>query len=403
MSSTKGIEISRANRLPAGLTDGLHRRTGEPLTTNKLLSTTKTTMGEVRRIGILTSGGDCAGLNAVIRAVVHSAVNTYGWEVLGIRQATQGLMTRPPEALVLTPDRLDPYLTAGGTILGTTNKGNPFAFPMPDGTVCDRSNEIIEGYHLLGLDALIGIGGDGSLAILRRIAQQGKLNLVGIPKTIDNDVAVTEMSIGFDTAVSVATEALDRLHFTAASHSRVMILEVMGRDAGHIAMCAGIAGGADIILIPEIPYTLDGICQTIQRRQEQGKNYCLIVVAEAVRTESGDSVILAETDEGCRLGGIGQYLSQQICSRMKVETRVTVLGHTQRGAAPTSVDRLLAAAFGVAAVELIAHEQYDQVVTWQRRKIVSVPIAEAIAQYAAVNPAGTLVTTARRMGIFLGS
>ncbi|MGI0486124.1 ATP-dependent 6-phosphofructokinase [Pantanalinema rosaneae CENA516] len=360
-------------------------------------------MGEFRRIGILTSGGDCAGLNAVIRAVVHSAVNTYGWEVLGIRQATQGLMTRPPEALVLTPDRVDPYLTAGGTILGTTNKGNPFAFPMPDGTVCDRSDEIIEGYHLLGLDALIGIGGDGSLAILRRIAQQGKLNLVGIPKTIDNDVAVTEMSIGFDTAVSVATEALDRLHFTAASHSRVMILEVMGRDAGHIAMFAGIAGGADIILIPEIPYTLDGICQTIQQRQEQGKNYCLIVVAEAVRTETGDSVILAETNEGCRLGGIGQYLSQQICSRINAETRVTVLGHTQRGAAPTSVDRLLAAAFGVAAVELIAHEQYDQVVTWQNRKIVSVPIAEAIAQYAAVNPTGTLVTTARRMGIFLGS
>ncbi|MBL1175144.1 ATP-dependent 6-phosphofructokinase [Pantanalinema sp. GBBB05] len=360
-------------------------------------------MGELRRIGILTSGGDCAGLNAVIRAVVHSAVNTYGWEVLGIRQATQGLMTRPPEALVLTPDRLDPYLTAGGTILGTTNKGNPFAFPMPDGTVCDRSNEIIEGYHALGLDALIGIGGDGSLAILRRIAQQGKLNLVGIPKTIDNDVAVTEMSIGFDTAVSVATEALDRLHFTAASHSRVMILEVMGRDAGHIAMCAGIAGGADIILIPEIPYTLDGICQTIQQRQEQGKNYCLIIVAEAVRTESGDSVILAETNEGCRLGGIGQYLSQQLCSRINAETRVTVLGHTQRGAAPTSVDRLLAAAFGVAAVELIAHEKYDQVVTWQNRKIVSVPIAEAIAQYAAVNPAGTLATTARRMGIFLGS
>ncbi|HEY9615774.1 MAG TPA: ATP-dependent 6-phosphofructokinase [Microcoleaceae cyanobacterium] len=360
-------------------------------------------MGEVRRIGILTSGGDCAGLNAVIRAVVHSAVNTYGWEVLGIRQATQGLMTRPPEALLLTPDRLDPYLTAGGTILGTTNKGNPFAFPMPDGSVCDRSDEIIEGYHLLGLDALIGIGGDGSLAILRRIAQQGKLNLVGIPKTIDNDVAVTEMSIGFDTAVSVATEALDRLHFTAASHSRVMILEVMGRDAGHIAMCAGIAGGADIILIPEIPYTLDGLCQTIQRRQEQGKNYCLIIVAEAVRTESGDSVILAETNEGCRLGGIGQYLSQQICSRMNVETRVTVLGHTQRGAAPTSVDRLLAAAFGVAAVELIAHEKYDQVVTWQNRKIVSVPITEAIAQYAAVNPTGALATTARRMGIFLGN
>lgn len=168
-------------------------------------------MGAQKRIGILTSGGDCAGLNAAIRAVVHSAVN-HGWEVMGIRQATQGLMARPPQAIHLLPDKVDPFLIAGGTFLGTTNKGNPFAFPMPDGSVCDRSEEIIAGYHLLGLEALIGIGGDGSLAILRRIAQQGKLNLVGIPKTIDNDVGVTELSIGFDTAVMVATEALDRLH-----------------------------------------------------------------------------------------------------------------------------------------------------------------------------------------------
>jgi 6-phosphofructokinase 1 len=360
-------------------------------------------MGEKKRIGILTSGGDCAGLNAAIRAVVHSAVNTYGWEVLGIRQATHGLMARPPEAILLTPDKIDPYLTTGGTMLGTTNKGNPFAFPFPDGTVCDRSDEIIEGYHLLGLDALIGIGGDGSLAILRRLAQQGGLNLVGIPKTIDNDVGATECSIGFDTAVSVATEAVDRLQFTAASHSRVMILEVMGRDAGHIAMCSGIAGGADIILVPEIPYTIDGICEHIKKRQQQGKNYCLIVVAEAVRTETGDRVILAEQPEQVRLGGIGQYLSDQIGQRSGAETRVTVLGHIQRGGMPSHLDRLIATAFGVAAVELIAKEKYDHVVTWQQRHVVCVPIEEAIANYSAVNPTGTLATTARRMGIFLGS
>lgn len=364
--------------------------------------TNNNTMGDFKRIGILTSGGDCAGLNAAIRAVVHTAVNTYGWEVYGIRQATVGMMARPPKAIQLTPDKVDPYLTAGGTFLGTTNKGNPFAYPLPDGTLVDRSEEIIKGYRLLGLDALIGIGGDGSLAILRKIAQQGNLNLVGIPKTIDNDVSLTERSIGFDTAVNIATEALDRLHFTAASHERVMILEVMGRDAGHIAMSAGIAGGADIILIPEIPYTVDGICRTIQRRAEQGKNYCLMIVAEAVRTESGESVILDDSTEQCRLGGIGQYLSSQICGRMQAETRVTVLGHTQRGATPSPGDRLLSAAFGVAAVDLIAEGKFDHVVTWQNRGVVSAPLSEAIAQYAAVDPEGTLAKTARGLDIYLG-
>jgi 6-phosphofructokinase 1 len=359
-------------------------------------------MGEQKRLGILTSGGDCAGLNAAIRAVVHRAVNTYGWDVLGIYQATHGLMERPPRAVSLTPEKVDPYLTAGGTILGTTNKGNPFAFPMPDGTLSDRSTDIIDGYHQLKLDALIGIGGDGSLAILRRLACQGNLNFVGIPKTIDNDVAVTETSIGFDTAVGIATEALDRLHFTAASHSRVMILEVMGRDAGHIAISAGIAGGADVILIPEIPYSIAGICRTIERRQAQGKNYCLIIVAESVRTETGATVTVSQTGEQCRLGGIGQYLAERICDCSGAETRVTVLGHTQRGGTPSYLDRLLGAAFGVAAVDLVAEGKFDHVVTWQNRQIKSVPISEAIAEYAAVDPAGTLVKTARGLDIYLG-
>ncbi len=213
-------------------------------------------MGERKRIGILTSGGDCAGLNAVIRAVVHHAVGTYNWEVIGIREATQGLMSDPPKFVNLELDKLDNLLLMGGTILGTTNKGDPFAFPMNDGTLRDRSQEIINGYNSLGLDALIGIGGDGSLAILRRLAQQGDINLVGIPKTIDNDVGATEVSIGFDTATNIATEALDRLHFTAASHNRVMILEVMGRDAGHIALAAGIAGGRMLYLFLKFPIKL---------------------------------------------------------------------------------------------------------------------------------------------------
>ncbi|MBE9190251.1 ATP-dependent 6-phosphofructokinase [Gloeocapsopsis crepidinum LEGE 06123] len=359
-------------------------------------------MGEHKRIGILTSGGDCAGLNAVIRAVVNRAVGTYSWEVLGIRQATLGLMQQPPKYMALDVEKVNFLLTTGGTVLGTTNKGDPFAYPMADGSVCDRSEEIIAGYHQLGLDAMIGIGGDGSLAILRRLAQQGKINLVAIPKTIDNDVGVTELSIGFETAVSIATEALDRLHFTAASHSRVMILEVMGRDAGHIAISAGIAGGADVILIPEIPYTVDQVCRNIKERQEQGKNYCLIIVSEAVRNETGNSVVSTDRSGECRYGGIGQYLADEICHRIGAETRVTVLGHIQRGGTPSPLERLIASAFGVAAVDLIAEQKYDQMVTWQNRQVVSVPIAEAIAQYRAVDPNGTLVKTARGLNICLG-
>jgi phosphofructokinase-like protein len=347
-----------------------------------------------KRIGILTSGGDCAGLNAVIRAVVHRAVGTYGWEVLGICRATQGLMHDPPKAIPLTIDeRLDALLTQGGTMLGTTNKGDPFAFPMPDGTVRDRAADIIKGYNTLGLDAIIGIGGDGSLAILRKLAQQG-MNLVGIPKTIDNDVGVTERSIGFDTAVNIATEALDRLHFTAASHNRVMILEVMGRDAGHIALNAGIAGGAHIILIPEIPYKIENIVQKIRERQAQGQHFCLVIVSEAICTE-GDV-------PQCRPDELGKMLGDQIAQETSAETRVTVLGHIQRGGIPSPLDRLLGSAFGVAAVDLIAEGKFDHLVTWQNRQVVSVPIEEAIREYRAIDPDDALVKTARGLGICLG-
>ena len=358
-------------------------------------------MADKKRIGILTSGGDCAGLNAVIRAVTRCAINVYDWEVWGICKATHGLMSRPPQAIKLDVAKVDPLLTIGGTFLGTTNKGDPFAFPMTNGSLCDRSQEIIEGYDKLGLDALIGIGGDGSLAILRKLAQQGGINLVGIPKTIDNDVGITERSIGFDTAVNIATEAIDRLHFTAASHSRVMIVEVMGRDAGHIALNAGIAGGADIILIPEIPYKLEKVCEHIKKRQAQGQDYSIAVVSEAVCTESGDLVQQGHFAD-CRLGGIGQYLSEKITTMSGAETRVTVLGHTQRGGISSPLDRILASAFGVAAVELIAQEKYDHMVTWQERSVKAVPIAEAIKNYRAVDPQDTLVKTAKGLGICLG-
>ena len=243
----------------------------------------------IQRIGILTSGGDCAGLNPAIRAVVHRAVLGYGWQVIGIRNGTAGLLARPVEWVALTPSETDiELLRRGGTILGSTNKGDPFAYPMPDGRVIDRSNEVIEGYRQLRLDALIVAGGDGSLHILRKLAQQGGIPLVAIPKTIDNDLGLTEVSIGHATALSTATDALDHLQPTAASHSRVMVLEVMGRDAGHIALSAGIAGGADVILIPEIPYSFASIAAQIEALKAGGRNFALVIVAEAVKRDPND-------------------------------------------------------------------------------------------------------------------
>jgi len=359
-------------------------------------------MADIKRIGLLTSGGDCAGLNAAIRAVIHRAIATYGWEVYGILQSTRGLLQRPTQFRKLSLDDTYALLISGGTILGTTNTGNPFAFPMPDGSIGDRSQEIIDGYHQLGLDALIGIGGDGSLAILRRLALQGDIKLVAIPKTIDNDLGSTERAIGFDTAVNIATEALDRLHFTAASHSRVMILEVMGRDAGHIAISAGIAGGADIILIPEIQYSIAAVCDHIKTLQTQGRSFATMVVAEAVCNENGEKITRNHALAQCRLGGVGQYLADSISAETTAETRVTVLGHVQRGGTPSPLDRLTATVFGVAATDLIAEGRFDRMVSWQHRQVVDVPIESAIAHYQAVDPQGTLVKTARAMGICLG-
>ena len=360
-------------------------------------------MAKSKRIGILTSGGDCAGLNAVIRAVAHRAVEGYGWRVFGIHEGTHGLMRRPVDCEELTLKIFTGnILRMGGTILGTTNKGDPFAFPMPDGTTKNRSREIIEGYHELGLDALVVVGGDGSLAIARRLAQQGGLNLVAIPKTIDNDVGLTENSIGFGTAVDVATEALDKLQPTAASHSRVMVLEVMGRDAGHIALAAGISGGADAILIPEIPYTLDGIAKKIGNLKKRDRNFALVVVAEAVRTEEGERITVSDSGGQMRLGGIGHYLGNRIAEITNAETRVTVLGHIQRGGTPSPRDRLFASAFGVHAVDLIAQGKFDRMVAWSNRQCIDVPIEEAIASYEVVDPDGALANTARGLGIYVG-
>jgi phosphofructokinase-like protein len=354
------------------------------------------------RIGLLTSGGDCAGLNAAIRAVVLHATRRYGFEVLGIHEATHGLLQRPVAATPLDPEAVKGILYRGGTILRTTNRGNPFAYPAGDGGSVDRSGEIIKGYHELGLDALIGIGGDGSLAILRRLAKRGGWNLVGIPKTIDNDLGHTERSIGFSTAVAVATEAVDRLHVTAASHDRVMVLEVMGRDAGHIALSSGIAGGADIVLIPEIPWSIDKVCEKVLERRARGRNFSLVVVAESVKAADGMVQTYTDAHGQSRYGGIGRVVAEEIAQRTGAETRVTVLGHVQRGGSPVFFDRVLGSAFGVAAVDLVAERRFDRVVGWRDRRVIDVAIDEACAAPREVNPDDTLVRTARGLGIAFG-
>lgn len=355
-----------------------------------------------KKIAILTSGGDCAGLNAVIRAVVLRA-DELKWEVIGIMSGAHGLISRPPETMPLTVERVDTVMMRqGGTILGTTNKGDPFAYPMPDGSVKDLSADMVEGFRSLNCDALIGIGGDGSLDILYHLAKQGNFPLIGIPKTIDNDLGLTETSVGFDTAVAVATEALDRLQPTAASHDRIMILEVMGRDAGHIALAAGIAGGADVILIPEIPYDIQNVANHIKSIHDKGRNFALVVVSEAVRTVEGNKKMNELYGGQKRLGGIGHVIGAQIADLCKAETRVTVLGHVQRGGQPSPQDRLLAAAFGVHAVELIMAGKFNRMVAWSNRQVIDVAIEDAIKHNQQVEKRGSLVRTARGLNICLG-
>ncbi|MEC7618815.1 MAG: ATP-dependent 6-phosphofructokinase [Bacteroidota bacterium] len=357
----------------------------------------------MKRIGILTSGGDCGGLNAAVRSIFYRAKEKYNLDVYGILEGTVGLMERPPRYIKLDYGTFSGNLIRqGGTFLGTTNKGNPFKYPMPDGTFKDRTTEIVGGYHELGLDGLIVIGGDGSMKIIKEIADKGNLNIVAIPKTIDNDVGATESSIGFHTAVDVATNALDNLQFTAASHSRTMILEVMGRDAGHIALNAGIAGGADAILIPEINYTIDGIIKKLKQLNSYGIKHSLIVVAEAVKQENGKNSTVKFADGETRLGGIGSYIASKIMNKTNIECRVTTLGHVQRGAPPSTQDRILASAFGVYAVDLLAQKKFDRMVAWNDRKVVDFPIQMGIETYKEVELDDSLVKTALALGIYIG-
>ncbi len=361
-------------------------------------------MAQAKRIGILTSGGDCAGLNAVIRAVVFRAVHSYGWEVIGIKRGTLGLMVSPPDAVPLTLDMFHgEVLRMGGTLIGTTNRGNPFDFALADGSRVDRSEEIYAGYRELGLDGLIVVGGDGSFQITRRLEQEGGLNVVCIPKTIDNDVPGTENAVGYITAVNVTTEALDRLQTTAASHSRIMILEVMGRDAGHIALASGVAGGADIILIPEIPFTIDSLARKIEDIDtEWARDFALVVAAEGCTAEDGRRFTIADTDGQARYGGIGHYLADRLSTATGWETRFTILGHVQRGGRPSTTDRVIGAAYGVHAVDLISRGDFSRVVVWQNRQVTDLPLEQVAGVSRNVEIDGPVMRTARGLGISFG-
>jgi len=353
------------------------------------------------RIAISTGGGDAPGLNAVIRGVVLAAAHR-GWECLGIRHGYDGLMGLD-KVVPLGPAEVRGITHLGGTILGTTNRGNPFHWKetRPDGTVVerDRSGEVVAEARRLGIDALVAIGGDGSLGIALQLLALG-LPIVGVPKTIDNDVGGTVATFGFDTAVQTATEAIDKVHSTAESHDRVMVVEVMGRHAGFIALNSGLAGSADVILIPEIPFDIKKVCDKIRSREAEGRHFSIVVVAEGAAPKGG-TVSLVDPEHR-RLGGIGDKVGHSIEEMTGKETRTLVLGHIQRGGSPTTFDRLLSLRFGAAAVRLIAEEQFGMMVALQPPDIVPVSIADAIAKPRRVPLDSDVIATARDLGISLG-
>lgn len=359
----------------------------------------------IKRIGVLTGGGDAPGLNAVIRAVVLTADRCYGWEVFGIREGFDGLLAGAP-LIPLTPRSVHDLLARGGTILGAANRGSPFARPVThaDGTIEyeDRSHEALERMQSVGLDALIVAGGEGTMSICDKLIPLG-VKAVGVPKTIDNDLDLTEVTFGFDTAINTATEALDKLQTTAESHHRVMVLEVMGRDAGWIALKAGVSGGADAILIPEIPFDIQVVCDKVNTLKASGRRYSLIVVAEGAAPKDGTQSYYTTVDQlAARLGGMGHTVGTMLASCVDAEVRVTVLGHLQRGGQPTPHDRWLATQFGAASVHLVAQEKWGHMVAMHGGLITEVPIADAIRHLKQVDPQGDLVQMARNLGIVFG-
>lgn len=356
------------------------------------------------RIGIVTGGGDCPGLNAVIRAAAKAAAKR-GWEAVGFLGGYEGIL-EPQQYIELDYERLEGLLTRGGTILGTANRGR-FSAKVGHGETRSLPGELIEGVkegmRRLGIRGLVSIGGDGSLSIAQQLFEAG-IPIVGVPKTIDNDLEGTFMTFGFDSAVACATDALDRLHTTAESHQRVMVLEVMGRYAGWIALYAGVAGGADVILIPEIPYTYESIGAKIREREEAGKHFTLIIAAEGAREKGEGFTTSADQVENreARLGGVGTKVAAEVEKRSGKETRVCVLGHLQRGGTPSNFDRALCSIFGAEAVELIAAGNYGKMVSFQFSQVAAVSIAEAVGRLKTVPPNGRLACTARALGISFG-
>ena len=348
----------------------------------------------MKRIGILTGGGDCPGLNAVIRAAVRTLIRDYDLEVVGIQLGFEGLLTR--SIVPLTLETIRGILPKGGTLLRTTNRGNPFEYPIPGGGTEDRSAEVVKNIGELGIDGIIAIGGDGTLKIAQRLCDVG-IPMVAVPKTIDNDLAATDYTFGFQTAVAIATDAVDRLHSTAESHDRVMILELMGRHAGWIALYAGMAGGADIILVPEIEYRPEEIVRTIRERQQEGSKFDIIVVAEGAKRRGGEEAYLDKAAR--RLGGIAYQVAADIQQYIDLEIRVTVLGHVQRGGSPIAFDRILASRFGKAAADLVAQKKFGQMVAVRADEIVAVPIVDAVSRPKYVDPEGQLVQAALSLGI----
>jgi len=353
-------------------------------------------MPDIRCIGICTGGGDAPGLNAVIRAAVKAAILKYKWKVIGIPDGFDGLIW-PEKSRELTLKEVSGILPRGGTILGTTNRGNPFHYQTVENgkeVVRDISAEVIANTRKLGIDAVISIGGDGSQKIALGLFEKG-MKVVGVPKTIDNDLCATEVTFGFDTALHTATDAVDKIHTTAESHHRIMLVEVMGRDAGWIALEAGIAGGAHVILIPEIPFTIENICNYVSQRATYGKYFTIVVVAEGIK-------LPPELKENRRSGAVGNLIGNAIAATSHKEVRVSVLGHIQRGGSPSPFDRILATRFGVAAVDLIADGGFGKMVCLQQECICAVDIAQAVGKLKTVDPQGEIVRTARAIGISFG-
>jgi len=364
-------------------------------------------MKKIKRIGILTGGGDCPGLNAVIRAVVKTAYREYNVEVYGIRDGFSGLINKEVEKIKL--EDVSGILPRGGTILGTSNRANPWKYPVTNkkGEIEHRdvSNQVVRTVEYNELDVIITVGGDGTQFMANKLYESHGVPVVGVPKTIDNDIDGTDVTFGFDTALAVATSSVDKLHSTAEAHHRIMVLEVMGRYAGWIALEAGIAGGGDVILIPEIPFKMEKIAEKIRDREKNGKRFSLVVVAEGAKPEGGDVVVareVADPHDPIRLGGISQFVGNEIEDITGIETRYTILGHVQRGGSPSPFDRILATRFGYHAVKAAMEGKFGYLVGLRGQEIKTTPISEAIAVPRRVNPDSELVDTAEALGTSFG-